>query len=90
MSKPEVETALFWTQVEGEEERVRVFARIPEGWEGKTEQLPEDSQVFFWLDDEEWIALGTGETYGDAEVLACACDECEFERESMLDEGEGK
>ena len=90
MIKPEVETALFWTQVEGEEERVRVFARIPDGWEGETDQLPEDEEVFYWLDTEEWIRLGVGDTYGDAKVLACACDECEFERESTLDNGEEK
>lgn len=82
MTTPKIETALFWTQVEGEEERVRVFARIPDGWEGETDQLPEDDQVFYWLDAKEWESLGTGETYGDAEVLACACDECESERYS--------
>jgi hypothetical protein len=46
-----------------------------------TENLPLDDQVFYWCDSKEWIALGAGEVYGDAEVLACACDECEFERE---------
>lgn len=78
----EVETAQFWTKVEGEKERVRTFARIPQGWEGELENHPLDPDVFYWLDDQEWIALGAGEIYGDAEVLACACDECEFEREA--------
>lgn len=80
MTTPYIETADYWTQVEGEEERVRTFARIPDGWEGETDQLPEDDEVFYWLDAEEWVALGTGDIYGDAEVLACACDQCESER----------
>lgn len=75
-----IEMAKFWTQVKGEGEKVRTFARIPDGWEGETSDLPNDDQVFFWLDSKEWLALGAGEVYGDAEVLACACEECESER----------
>lgn len=75
-----IETAPFWTQVEGEEEKVRVFARIPDGWEGETDLLPKDDEVYYWLNAEEWMMLGAGSTYGDADILACACDECESER----------
>jgi len=76
-----LETAQFWTQVKGEVPQVRTFALIPEGWEGKLNEHPQDEKIFYWLNNEEWIALGTGETYGDVEILSCACDECEFERE---------
>jgi len=76
----QIMTAQFWTKVEGEEEKVRTFALIPDEFEGETEELPLDDQVFYWCDSKEWIALGAGEVYGDAEVLACACDECESER----------
>ncbi len=82
------EIAMFWTQVEGEEERIRTFARIPDGYEGETADLPQDEEVFYWLTDEEWTSLGAGETYGDVEILACACDECETERYSENGEGE--
>jgi len=77
----QIMTAQFWTKVEGEKEKVRTFALIPDEFEGETKNLPLDDQVFYWCDSKEWIALGAGEVYGDAEVLACACDECEFERE---------
>lgn len=75
-----LETAQFWTQVKGEAPQVRTFALIPEGWEGKLDEHPQDEKIFHWLNNEEWITLGTGETYGNAEVLSCACDECESER----------
>jgi hypothetical protein len=45
----EVETAQFWTKVEGEKERVRTFARIPQGWEGELENHPLDPDVFYWF-----------------------------------------
>ena len=77
----QIMTAQFWTKVEGEREKVRTFALIPNGWEDKLDQHPQDEQIFYWLDEQEWLSLGAGEVYGDAEVLACACDECEFERE---------
>ena len=76
----QIMTAQFWTQVKGEEERVRTFALIPDDFEGETESLPLDNQVFYWCDSKEWLALGAGEVFGDAEVLACACGECESER----------
>ena len=72
MSKPYVERLHYWTQVEGEEERVRVFARIPDGWEGRVEELPEDDFVFYWLEDEEWNEDFIGKVYGDALVLRSA------------------
>ena len=74
----QIMTAQFWTKVEGEREKVRTFALIPDEFEGETAELPLDDQVFYWCDSKEWIALGAGEVYGDAEVLACACDESEL------------
>ena len=76
----EIETAQFWTKAVGEGERVRTFAKIPEGYTGSLSDLSRDDEVFFWLTPEEWIALGAGEEYGDVEVLSCACEECESER----------
>lgn len=82
MTTPYIETADYWTQVEGEEERVRTFARIPEGWEGKVDQLPHDEWVYYWMNDEEWTSLfWCSGNYGGAEIICCACDECEEGRE---------
>ena len=74
-------TAQFWTIVKGESERVRTFALIPTGWQDKLDQHPQDDEIFYWCDDAEWLALGAGEVLGDAEVIACACGECEQEGE---------
>lgn len=79
----EVQKVQFWTKVFGvmEEPRVMTFGLIPEGWEGELEDHPEDDQVFFWCDEEEFKSLGAGEIIGgDIELVACACDECESER----------
>lgn len=76
----ELETVQFWTQAEGEDEQVRTFARIPQGWEGKLDQHPQDNEIFYWCNEQEWIGLGSGEQYGDVELLRCACEECESER----------
>jgi len=76
----EIETAQFWTKAVGEGERVRTFAKIPEGYTGSLSDLSRDDEVFFWLTPKEWIALGAGEKYGDVEVFSCACEECESER----------
>lgn len=81
ITEKEIMTAHFWTQVEGESEQVRVFGLIPNEFEGKTSDLPLDDQVFYWCNSQEWLALGAGEVLGDAEVISCACDECEQERE---------
>ena len=66
---PYVEMLRYWTRVEGEEDRVRTFARIPDGWEGREDELPEDDRVYYWLDAEEWEDSFIGKTYGDALVL---------------------
>jgi hypothetical protein len=73
----DLKTAQFWTIVEGEREQVRTFALIPTEWEGKLDQHPQDDEIFYWCDEAEWLTLGAGEVLGDAEVIACACDECE-------------
>jgi len=75
----DLKTAQFWTIVEGERERVRTFALIPAEWEDKLDQHPDDEDIFYWCNDQEWLALGAGEVLGDAEVIACACGECEQE-----------
>ena len=75
MTKPYVERLYYWTQVEGEEEKVRGFALIPDGWEGKVEELPEDDFIYYWLDSDEWNEDHIGKTYGDALVLRSAEDE---------------
>jgi hypothetical protein len=77
----ELKTAQFWTLVEGESEQVRTFALIPPEWADKLDQHPQDDEIFYWCNEQEWIALGAGEVLGDAEVIACACDECEQEGE---------
>ena len=76
----DLETAQFWSTINGEDKRIRTFARIPTGWEDKLDQHPQDSEIFYWLDEKEWLSLGAGEKYDDIELLSCACDECESER----------
>ena len=77
----DLKTAQFWTLVEGESEQVRTFALIPAEWESKLDQHPQDNEIFYWCNNEEWLALGAGEMLGDVEIIACACDECEREGE---------
>jgi hypothetical protein len=77
----DLKTAQFWTLVEGESEKVRTFALIPAEWADKLDQHPDDQDIFYWCNDQEWLALGAGEVLGDAQVIACACDECEQEGE---------
>ena len=60
------------------------FGRIPQGWANKLDQHPQDEEVAYWCNDKEWLALGAGESFEDFDVLACACDECELEREVAL------
>ncbi len=79
MVSEEIKTAQFWTLVEGESEQVRTFALIPAEWADKLDQHPQDDEIFYWCNEQEWLALGAGEVLGDAEVIACACDECEQE-----------
>ena len=49
----QIMTAQFWTKVEGEREKVRTFALIPDEFEGETAELPLDDQVFYWCDSKE-------------------------------------
>lgn len=37
----------------------------------------EDDETFFWLTQEEYLAIGEGYDGGDWIVLHCACDDCE-------------
>ena len=57
------------------EEVVQDFGVLPEGEEG--ENQPNDEQIFFWLTQEEALAIGSDYDGGDWIVLRCACDECE-------------
>ena len=82
MVMSELMTAQFWTVVKGEGGRVRTFALIPAEWADKLDQHPQDDEIFYWCDEQEWLTLGAGEVLGDAEVIACACGECESEGES--------
>jgi hypothetical protein len=61
------------------EEAVYDFGVLPEGEEG--ENQPNDEQIFFWLTQEEALAIGADYDGGDWIVLRCACDECEEEGE---------
>jgi hypothetical protein len=61
------------------EEAVYDFGVLPEGEEG--ENQPNDEQIFFWLTQEEALAIGSDYDGGDWIVLRCACDECEEEGE---------
>ena len=40
-----------------------------------------DDQVFYWLTEEETLAIGRDYDGGDWVVIRCACDECEIEQE---------
>jgi hypothetical protein len=78
MTRLHIEMVNYWTRVEGEEDRVRTFARIPDGYYGETDQLPKDDEVYYWLEAEEWEESLIGKVYGDALVLRvsdCVCDE---------------
>ena len=61
------------------EEAVYDFGILPEGEEG--ENQPNDDQIFFWLTEDETLAIGADYDGGDWVVVRCACDECEQEGE---------
>ena len=61
------------------EEVVQDFGVLPEGQEG--ENQPNDEQIFFWLTEEEALAIGSDYDGGDWIVLRCACDECEVDEQ---------
>jgi len=61
-------------------EEIRTFGVLPEG-ENALDQ-PNDDEIFYWLTQEEALAIGADYDGGDWIVLRCACDECEeYERE---------
>jgi hypothetical protein len=65
------------------EEAVRTFGVLNEGEiEPNAQQLEdEDEDIFFWLTQDEALAIGSDYDGGDWIVLRCACDECEVEDE---------
>lgn len=54
------------------------FGVLKEGESG--EDMPNDEQIFYWLTEEESLAIGSDYDGGDWVVIRCACDECESER----------
>ena len=64
---------------ESREEEVHHFGVLDEGQiEPNAQQLDEeDDSIFFWLTQEEALAIGSDYDGGDWVVLRCACDECE-------------
>jgi hypothetical protein len=65
------------------EEAVRTFGVLNEGEiEPNAQQLEDkDEGIFYWLTQEEALAIGSDYDGGDWIVLRCACDECEVEDE---------
>ena len=64
---------------DSKEEKVHRFGVLNAGdTEPNAQQLEdEDKDIFFWLTQEEALAIGEGYDGGDWVVLRCACDECE-------------
>jgi hypothetical protein len=64
---------------DNQEEAVRTFGVLNEGEiEPNAQQLEnEDESIFYWLTQEEALAIGSDYDGGDWVVLRCACDECE-------------
>ena len=65
------------------EEAVRTFGVLNEGEiEPNAQQLEDENEgIFFWLTQDEALAIGSDYDGGDWIVLRCACDECEVEDE---------
>jgi hypothetical protein len=61
------------------EEVIHTLGVLNEGQiEPNAQQLEdEDDKVFFWLTQEEALAIGSDYDGGDWVVIRCACDECE-------------
>jgi hypothetical protein len=61
------------------EEEIHHFGVLNEGEiEPNAQQLEdEDEGIFFWLTQDEALAIGSDYDGGDWVVLRCACDECE-------------
>jgi hypothetical protein len=66
---------------DSKEEEVHRFGVLDEGKIFPTSQqlADEDDSIFFWLTQEEALAIGEDYDGGDWVVLRCACDECEVE-----------
>ena len=64
---------------DSKEEEVHRFGVLNEGAvEPNAQQLAdEDEGIFFWLTQDEALAIGSDYDGGDWVVLRCACDECE-------------
>ena len=56
-------------------EEIRTFGVLSEGENGIDQ--PNDDEIFYWLTQEEALAIGADYDGGDWIVLRCACDECE-------------
>ena len=82
----ELQIAEFITVAEGQSEQVRNFALIPAEWADKLDQHPQNDEIFYWCDEQEWLALGAGEVLGGVEIISCSCGECESERVADDDE----
>jgi hypothetical protein len=79
-----------------QEEAIRTFGVLEEGKIFPTSQqlADEDESIFYWLTQDEALAIGSDYDGGDWVVLRCACDECEeyeVENESyQLAQGRGE
>lgn len=64
---------------DSKEEEVHSFGVLDEGKIFPTSQqlADEDEGIFFWLTQDEALAIGSDYDGGDWVVLRCACDECE-------------
>jgi hypothetical protein len=64
---------------ESKEEEVHYFRVLDEGkiFPTARQLAEEDDDVFYWLTQEEALAIGADYDGGDWVVLRCACDECE-------------
>jgi hypothetical protein len=62
-----------------QEEAIHTFGVLEEGRIFPTSQqlVDEDDDVFYWLTQDQALAIGSGYDGGDWIVLRCACDECE-------------
>ena len=56
-------------------EEIRTFGVLPKGENGIDQ--PNDDEIFYWLTQDEALAIGSDYDGGDWVVLRCACDECE-------------
>lgn len=70
---------------DSKEEEVHRFGVLNEGEVSPNAQQleDEDDSIFYWLTQEEALAIGSDYDGGDWVVLRCACEECEeYEEEN--------